>query len=76
MRHWTATERARQSELIRNWKPWEHSTGATTLKGKECSSKNAKKHGMYSRETRALQRLLTEHQQQVRDLSINEFCTS
>ena len=69
MRHWTATERARQSELIRNWKPWEQSTGAITLNGKERSSQNSRKHGMYSRETRVLQRLLVEQQQQVRDLS-------
>lgn len=44
MRHWTATERARQAELIRNWKPWEQSTSATTLNGKERSSQNSRKH--------------------------------
>ena len=37
----TPEERARQSALIRNWKPWEHSTGAKTSAGKAQSSQNA-----------------------------------
>ena len=46
MRHWTAVERQRQSELIKHWQPWKHSTGAKTLEGKAASSQNAFKHGM------------------------------
>jgi hypothetical protein len=45
MRNWTAEERQRQRELIQNWKPWEKSTGAKTLKGKAKSSRNATKDG-------------------------------
>jgi len=34
MRHWTAEERAKQSALIQNWRPWDKSTGARTPEGK------------------------------------------
>ena len=40
---WTPERRARQAELIRQWKPWERSTGPRTSQGKERSSKNADK---------------------------------
>ena len=39
MRHWTTEERLKQSQLIQNWKPWQHSTGARTQAGKVISSK-------------------------------------
>ncbi len=68
MRHWTTNERARQAELIRTWKPWKQSTGATTLEGKARSSQNSLKHGFYSREMRELLRQLDEQRQQVRGL--------
>jgi hypothetical protein len=38
---WTPERRARQAELIRNWKPWEKSTGAKTEQGKAVSKMNA-----------------------------------
>ena len=40
MRNWTPEARARQSALIRSWKPWEQSTGATTPEGKAKSAQN------------------------------------
>lgn len=46
MRHWTEEERARQSELIQSWRPWDKSTGARTSEGKVASSKNAFKGGI------------------------------
>ncbi|HNJ38771.1 MAG TPA: hypothetical protein PL071_12275 [Nitrosomonas sp.] len=46
MKQWTAEERLRQSQLIKNWRPWEQSTGATTSQGKARSSQNAYKHGI------------------------------
>lgn len=42
---WTPERRARQAELIRNWKPWERSTGPNTDEGRANSSRNAYKHG-------------------------------
>ena len=42
---WTPERRARQAELISNWKPWERSTGPKTPEGKAKSSQNAYKGG-------------------------------
>jgi len=42
---WTPERRARQAELIRNWKPWECSTGPTSPAGKATASRNAFKGG-------------------------------
>ena len=44
---WTPERRARQSEAIKRWKPWEKSTGAKTAEGKEKSKMNAWKHGFF-----------------------------
>lgn len=40
-RKWTPEQKARQSEAIHRWRPWEQSTGPTTDAGKAASSKNA-----------------------------------
>ena len=45
MRQWTQEERLKQSQLIRNWRPWEQYTGAKTEAGKAVSKMNAYKHG-------------------------------
>jgi len=44
MPRWTEGSRKKQSELIQNWKPWEHSTGATSSEGKAKSAMNALKY--------------------------------
>jgi hypothetical protein len=49
-RHWTIEERQRQAALIRNWRPWEQSTGPKTPEGKAAASENARKHGLRSAE--------------------------
>lgn len=58
---WTQERRQKQSEAIKNWKPWEKSTGAKTQEGKENSKMNAFKHGGRSKQLRTLKKLL--HQQ-------------
>ena len=45
---WTPERKAKQSELIQSWKPWEKSTGAKTIEGKAISSRNAYKGGSLS----------------------------
>ena len=55
---WTPERRARQAQLIRNWKPWERSTGPTTAKGKARVSRNGYKGGI-RRALRTLARLLS-----------------
>ena len=46
MPRWTKAARKKHSELmkkaIRDWKPWESSTGAKTPEGKAVSSQNAR----------------------------------
>jgi hypothetical protein len=37
---WTLERRARQSALIRTWKPWEKSTGPRSAKGKAKTARN------------------------------------
>jgi len=42
---WTPERRAKQSQAIRQWKPWAKSTGAKTPEGKAVVSRNAFKGG-------------------------------
>ena len=43
---WTLERGARQAELIRNWCPWQHSTGPRTSEGKARFSRNAWRGGI------------------------------
>lgn len=38
---WTDERRARQAEIVKQTRPWEHSTGPRTAEGKAVSSQNA-----------------------------------
>ena len=38
---WTPERRKRQAELIRQWAPWDKSTGPTSQEGKAAVSRNA-----------------------------------
>ena len=58
-RQWTLEQRKQQSELIRQWQPWNRSTGAKTTEGKAISSRNAFKGG-FARELKELRQLLKE----------------
>jgi hypothetical protein len=42
---WTTERRAKQSQAIRQWKPWAKSTGAKSPEGKAVVSRNAFKGG-------------------------------
>lgn len=48
MSKWTPERRAAQSAAIREWKPWEKSTGPRTERGKVISSQNAMRTGEHS----------------------------
>lgn len=57
---WTLERRKRQEEMIKNWKPWEHSTGPITPEGKEACKLNAEKHGMRGCKWQFLKQALRE----------------
>jgi hypothetical protein len=64
MRRWTEEERKRQAERVRQWRPWEQSTGPKTEEGKAIASKNAYKGG--TREMlRELGRVLGEQRREL-----------
>ena len=45
MPRWDEAAKAKQSQMIKRWQPWQNSTGATTAEGQERSRSNAYKHG-------------------------------
>ena len=51
---WTLERRQRQAELIKSWRPWEHSTGPSSTSGKAVVATNAWRGG---------------HRQKLRELS-------
>ena len=67
MRHWTPAERQRQAALIRQWQPWQHSTGARTAEGKAKASRNAFKGG-FRQELKTLRQLLRNQQSSINEL--------
>lgn len=67
MRRWTLEERQRQAQLIKQWKPWEQSTGAKTEEGKAISAHNAYK-GNLRGSLRELNVLLREQKAQLESL--------
>ena len=67
MRHWTAAERQQQAELIRQWQPWQHSTGARTIEGKAIASHNAFKGGL-RQQLKELRQLLQEQEKRLYEI--------
>jgi hypothetical protein len=64
-RHWTSTQRAQQSRLIQNWKPWNNSTGPRSTVGKVIVSTNPFKGGTRPM-LREMAALLREQKQQLK----------
>ena len=54
--------RQRQAQLIKQWQPWQHSTGARTLEGKAVASRNAFKGG-FRQQLKELNQLLRDAKQ-------------
>ena len=71
MNGWNDKRRRKQERLIRQWKPWEKSTGPITTEGKSRSSRNAMKHGLRSREILETSRILAEMRRQTIHVSSN-----
>ena len=66
-RHWTASERARQAELIRQWQPWRNSTGPRSEAGKAKVAMNGFKGGE-RKQLRELARCLREQARELKDI--------
>ena len=64
---WTPERRARQAELIRQWKPWAKSTGPKSPEGKERVAKNAWRGG-HRAQLRALIKMVNAEVQASREL--------
>ena len=65
---WTVERKKRQSEMIKEWKPWEQSTGPKTDSGKDTSKMNAYKHGLRSEEFRRLINALRQQKNWIEEL--------
>jgi len=65
-RGWTPERKARQAELIRNWKPWEQATGPKTNEGKARTARNAFKGGHW-KQLRELTKAMNEVLREQRD---------
>lgn len=67
---WTPEHRARQAEMIRQWRPWEKSTGPVTEAGKAKSAANAKSSGVRAarRDVQEVMALIREYQRQERQM--------
>ena len=68
MRQWTKQERHRQAELIKQWQPWLHSTGARTIEGKAIASRNAFK-GAIRQQMKALRQLLRNQRSALKEIN-------
>lgn len=64
---WTPERRAKQAELIRQWKPWVMSTGPRSSAGKLLVCRNAWKGG-HRVMLRELSKLVNDECRQARDL--------
>jgi len=67
MRHWTQAERAKQSRLIQNWKPWNNSTGPRSAAGKVIVAANPFKGGVRPH-MKELAMLLREQKEQLKHI--------
>ena len=66
-RKWTPEQRQQQAERIRDWRPWEHSTGPRTAEGKAAASRNGWKGG-HREMLRELARAIGAQRQALGDL--------
>ncbi len=64
---WTLERRAKHAELIREWQPWNQSTGPKSVEGKERVSGNAYKGG-HRAQLRELIKLVNEQVRESREL--------
>ena len=64
---WTPERRAKQAELIRQWKPWAKSTGPKSTEGKQRVARNAWTGGNRA-QLRELSKMVNAEIRQAREL--------
>ena len=64
---WSLERRAKQAELIKQWKPWKQSTGPKSIEGKERVAANAWRGG-HRQQLRELSKLVNEQVKASREL--------
>jgi hypothetical protein len=69
---WTSERRARQAALIRQWMPWEKSTGPKSPEGRQRVSRNAWTGG-HRQQLRELSKLVNAEVRASREL-VNSCC--
>lgn len=57
--------------MIKNWKPWEHSTGPKTPEGKEACKLNAEKHGMRGEKWIILNKILRQQAKALEEVQLD-----
>ena len=67
---WSLERRARQAELIRQWKPWKQSTGPKSVEGKERVAANAWRGG-HRVQLRELSKLVNAEIRKARELVVH-----
>ena len=65
---WTPERRALQAALIRNWRPWDQSTGPRTAQGKVQAARNAQHFHGWTTELLALRAEIRAANLHARDL--------
>jgi hypothetical protein len=70
---WSAERRAAHAAAMRQWKPWEKSTGPRTKAGKMKSSQNALKHGKRTIEWTLFRALMTNQKRLHHENATNEL---
>jgi hypothetical protein len=70
-RTWTLAQRKQQSDAIRHWQPWTHSTGPRSSDGKTKTSLNAYKGGESDRVRVILKQIKAVLNNQKEQLEVN-----
>lgn len=66
---WSAEDRLRQAEIIRQREPWKRSTGPKSAAGKAAVALNATKHGLRGGIYRQVADLLAKQNKLLKDLN-------
>jgi len=70
MNGWTLERRKRQAEMIRQWRPWEKSTGPRTESGKQASARRGY-NGGFREMLREVGRALREQRREMKNIKMS-----